>query len=70
MLRQLRGSILPAKVIMTVNAVNADGTVTATTAGGLTQRVIGSASVDDKIYVQDRRVLGTAPTLPHVNIEV
>ncbi|WP_251073473.1 hypothetical protein [Shewanella sp. NKUCC05_KAH] len=55
---------------MTVAAVNADGTVTASSASGHTIRAIGSGTVGDHIYVQDGRVLGTAPDLPFVEIEV
>jgi len=55
---------------MLVSAVNADGTVTASSASGHTIRAIGTATVGDNIYVQDGRVLGTAPDLPFVEIEV
>ncbi|QYJ79436.1 hypothetical protein [Shewanella acanthi] len=70
MLKQLQTALTLPRMIMTVNAVNADGTVTATTASGQTMRIIGTAAVDDHIYVQDGRVLGTAPDLPFVEIEV
>lgn len=55
---------------MLVSAVNADGTVTASSASGHTIRAIGTATVGDHIYVQDGRVLGTAPDLPFVEIDV
>jgi hypothetical protein len=57
---------------MTINAVNTDGTVTVTasTASNHTQRVIGSGSIGDHIYVQDGRVLGTAPDFAFFEIEV
>lgn len=70
MLKQLQQSLSTPRLIMTINVANADGTVTATTASGHTQRVIGSGSVGDHIYVQDGRVLGTAPDLAFVEIEV
>jgi hypothetical protein len=70
MLKQLQQSLSAPRVIMTINTVNTDGTVTASTASNHTQRVIGSGSIGDHIYVQDGRVLGTAPALVFVEIEV
>ncbi|WP_351123315.1 hypothetical protein [Shewanella sp. T24-MNA-CIBAN-0130] len=70
MLKQLQQSLAQPRLIMTINTVNTDGTVTASTASNHTQRVIGSGSIGDHIYVQDGRVLGTAPDLPFVEIEV
>ena len=70
MLKQLQQSLSTPRVIMTINVVNTDGTVTATTASGQTQRVIGTGSIGDHIYVQDGRVLGTAPDLPFYEMEV
>lgn len=65
-LKQLQQSLAQPRLSMTINTVNTDGT--ATTASNHTQRVIGS--VDDHIYVQDGRVLGTEPDLPFFEIEV
>ncbi|AHK11757.1 hypothetical protein S144_43 [Shewanella sp. phage 1/44] len=70
MLKQLQQELLPARMIMTVSASNADGTVTVTTGGGLTVRALGSGSVGDKLYVQGGVVIGTAPDLTHYDIEV
>ncbi|MBU1393695.1 MAG: hypothetical protein KJ856_14030 [Gammaproteobacteria bacterium] len=70
MLKQLQTALVLPRMIMTVAAVNADGTVTASSASGHTIRVIGSGTVGDHIYVQDGRVLGTAPDLPFVEIDV
>lgn len=70
MLKQLQSQLSQPRWIMTVAAVNSDGTVTASSASGQTLRAIGSASVGDHIYVQDGRVLGPAPNLPLVEIEV
>ena len=70
MLKQLQTALVLPRMIMTVAAVNADGTVTANSASGHTIRAIGSGTVGDHIYVQDGRVLGTAPDLPFVEIEV
>jgi hypothetical protein len=70
MLKQLQQSLSAPRTIMTINVVNTDGTVTASTASNHTQRVIGSGSVGDHIYVQDGRVLGTAPDLVFFEIEV
>ncbi|WP_037428035.1 hypothetical protein [Shewanella sp. POL2] len=70
MLKQLQSALVLPRQIMLVSAVNADGTVTASSASGHTIRAIGTATVGDHIYVQDGRVLGTAPDLPFVEIEV
>ncbi|MEL4280696.1 MULTISPECIES: hypothetical protein [Shewanella] len=70
MLKQLQSALVLPRQIMLVSAVNADGTVTASSSSGHTIRAIGSASVGDHIYVQDGRVLGTAPGLPFVEIEI
>ncbi|QYK07561.1 hypothetical protein [Shewanella mangrovisoli] len=70
MLKQLQSAFVLPRQIMLVSAVNADGTVTASSSSGHTIRAIGSASVGEHIYVQDGRVLGTAPDLPFVEIEI
>jgi uncharacterized protein (AIM24 family) len=70
MLKQLQTALVLPRMIMTVATVNADGTITASSASGHTIRAIGSATIGDHIYVQDGRVLGTAPDLPFVEIEV
>jgi hypothetical protein len=70
MLKQLQSALVLPRQIMLVSAVNADGTVTASSASGHTIRAIGTATVGDHVYVQDGRVLGTAPDLPFVEIEV
>lgn len=70
MLKQLQSALVLPRQIMLVSAVNADGTVTASSASGHTIRAIGTVTVGDHVYVQDGRVLGTAPDLPFVEIEV
>ncbi|MFB2653882.1 hypothetical protein [Shewanella seohaensis] len=70
LLKQLQSALVLPRQIMLVSAVNADGTVTASSASGHSIRAIGSASIGDHVYVQDGRVLGTAPDLPFVEIEV
>ncbi|GGN23358.1 hypothetical protein [Shewanella putrefaciens] len=70
MLKQLQSALVLPRQIMLVSAVNADGTVTASSASGHTIRAIGTATVGDHVYVQDGRVLGSAPDLPFVEIEV
>lgn len=70
MLKQLQRTLLPPRIIMTVNADNGDGTVTVTAGNGGTIRATGTATAGDKVYVQAGRVLGPAPDLPHGVIEV
>lgn len=70
MFKKLQSALVQPRTIMSVSTINADGTVTASTASGQSLRVIGSATVGDKIYVQDGRVLGTAPNLTHIEIDV
>ncbi|MDF0533673.1 hypothetical protein PY479_05185 [Shewanella sp. A32] len=70
MLKELRQALLPPRVIATVTAQNADDTITAVTSSGRQYRAIGSATVGTKVYIQDGRVLGTAPDLTHYEISV
>jgi hypothetical protein len=58
-------------VIVTVTAVNADGTSTVTTMGGGSMRVIGtSVAAPNKAYVQDGKIVGQAPSLTYYELEV
>ncbi len=58
-------------IIVTVTAINTDGTSTVTTVGGGGMRVAGtSVAVDSKAYVKDGRIQGEAPNLPHYEISV
>lgn len=58
-------------IVVTVAAVNSDGTSTVTTAGGSALRVIGtSVSVGDKAYIKGGAIIGEAPNLTHYEIEV
>mgnify|MGYP000112002264 CR=1 FL=1 len=70
--KQFTSLIAPSsKTIVTVAAVNADGTVDVTLANGATIRVAGAGvSVGDKVVIQEEKVIGKAPTLPIVNIIV
>lgn len=62
-------TLIPKRSIMTISAVNADGTVTVTNSAG-SVRVIGTGTVNDKVYVQNGVVIAVAPNLTHYNIEV
>ena len=58
-------------IIVTVAAVNTDGTSIVSTVGGGSMRVIGTTvAVGQKAYVKDRAIVGKAPDLPHYEIEV
>ncbi len=58
-------------IIVTVASVNSDGTSTVITAGGGAMRVLGTGvSAGLKAYVKDGAIVGTAPSLPHYEIEV
>lgn len=60
-------NLLPQKTryIITVTAVNGDGTVSGTLRDGSPVRVIGEGvAVNDRAWVEDGRVVGTAPNLP------
>ncbi|RLV61011.1 hypothetical protein D5018_03995 [Parashewanella curva] len=70
MLQQLKQSLGSQRQILKVTQSHSDGTVSAVSPSGHGVRVIGSGSVNSHIYVQDGRVLGTAPDLPHSDIEV
>lgn len=70
MLRELRNAILPARMIVQITVVNADGTVTVETPSGFVFNAIGTGAVDDYIYVQDGMVTGVAADLPHGDIDI
>lgn len=70
MFKELQRAIASPRMIMTVSSDNSDGTIIASTCAGHTISVIGSATPGTKVYVQDGRVLGAAPDLPHTQIEV
>ena len=70
MLTRLQRELQPQRLIMTINAENTDGTVTVSSANGSTVRALGSGTVGTKVYVQGGVVIGTAPDLPHFEIEV
>lgn len=54
----------------TVATHHADGTVTVELLDGGLLRVTGNSSVGDRVFVRDGRVIGDAPTLPTVEIEI
>lgn len=65
--------LLPSSPLLvgTVTAVQAGaGTVTVTFDGGGSARVAGSASAGSRVFVQDGRIQGAAPSLPSSVIEV
>lgn len=70
--KQFTSLIAPnSKTIVTVAAVNADGTVDVTLANGEALRVAGvGVSVGDKVIIQEEKIIGKAPTLPIVNTVV
>lgn len=70
MLKQLKNALGSPRAIMKVVAVNTDGTVTCVSGSGLSVNAIGDAAIDSNVYVQDKRVLGQAPDLPHFDITV
>lgn len=70
MLKELRSAILPPRVIVQVDTVNSDGTVTVTSDSGFKFRAIGTGTVGAYVYVQDNVVIGNASTLSHGVIDV
>jgi hypothetical protein len=60
--------LLPAaaRYIITVTAINADGTVSGATRDGAPVRVLAGPPVTAgaRAWVEDGRIAGTAPTLP------
>lgn len=60
-----------AKAIVTVAAVNSDGTVDVTLASGAALKVSGSGvSVGDKVIIQGEKIVSKASVLPVVNTVV
>lgn len=70
MLKQLAQTLTGQKQIAEVVTANADGTVTVRQGNGEEWRVIGSASAGAKVYVKDGAVIGTAPSLDSIVLEV
>ncbi len=70
MFKQLKQSLGSQRQILKITTAHADGTVSAVSPSGHAQRVIGSGSVNSNVYVQEGRVLGSAPDLPHTEIDV
>ena len=52
----------PPLLVGTIITANSDGTVTVQYSSGGTERVLGSGSAGDKVYVRAGRVEGVAPT--------
>ena len=66
-------NLIPKSVttVITITAVNTDGTTTGTTLAGTTVRVAGnSLSVGDKAYVKDGAILRKAPDLPITEVDI
>jgi len=58
-------------IIVSVAAVNTDGTSTVVTAGGGTMRVLGnSVAAGKKAYIRAGAVVSEAPDLPYYELEV
>lgn len=71
MLKQFQQALLPPRMIMKVAADNGNGTVAVVSlSGSHGMNAIGSGTVGGHVYVQDGRVLGSAPDLPHGKTEV
>ncbi len=69
--RQLRELLPePALTVATLTVAHADGTCTVAYPGGSQQRVRGTGTVDEKVFVRAGVIEGTAPNLPSVTIEV
>lgn len=69
--RQLRELLPePALTVATVAATHTDGTVTVTYPGGAQQRVRGTATGGQNVFVRAGQVEGQAPNLDSVTIEV
>lgn len=70
--KQFSGLIAPgAKAIVSVAAVNLDGTVDVTLASGGTLKVSGvGVSVGDNVIIQQEKIIGKAPVLPIINTVV
>jgi len=60
----------PPLTTATVTATHTDGTATITAPGGGTQRVRGSATEGQTVFVRDGLIQGPAPDLPIINIEI
>lgn len=70
MFKQLKKTFNNPRQIMQVTQVNADGTLTVSSASGGSINAIGTGTIDTWVYVQEGRILGVAASLPHSVIEV
>lgn len=70
MFKQFRQLISQPKSIVEIVSVNPEGTVTVESLSGQPSTVIGTGTVGQMVYIQDGRVLGDAPSLPYVELEV
>lgn len=69
--RQLRELLPePALTVATVASTHTDGTVTVTYPGGAQQRVRGTATVGQNVFVRAGQIEGAAPALTTITIEV
>jgi hypothetical protein len=56
--------------VATVASTHTDGTVTVTYPGGAQQRVRGTATVGQNVFVRAGQIEGAAPALTTITIEV
>lgn len=69
--RQLRELLPePGLTVATVSTAHAEGTCTVTYPGGSQQRVRGTGTPGDKVFVRAGQIEGQAPALASVTIEV
>lgn len=70
MIKDLQQLFKPARTVMQVEAVNPEGTLTVRSLSGHTATVIGTATIGQNVYVEAGRVIGEAPNLTYLEIEV
>ncbi len=69
--RQFQDLLPDAPLLVgTVVTRHGDGTVTVELLGGGLLRVIGEGAQGDRLFVRGTEVIGPAPTLPTVEIEI
>lgn len=60
----------PALQVATATATHPDGTTTVQYPGGASQRLRGTATEGQNVFVQAGAIQGPAPSLPLINIDV
>jgi hypothetical protein len=65
-------TLLPGSPLLlgTIDLQHSDNTVTVRLLGGAVLRVTGSGSVGSRVFIHDKKIIGPAPSLPLIDIDI